>query len=94
MKTYIQSHDSESSQGEKTNGVTVVGKIDLPPKKEIKHKEIRQAPTFDALNLVGKKMGKTNFLAAFSLDYEEIKTYIETGMSIPARYSNSSKIDG
>lgn len=93
IKTYIASHDDDSVQGKKSTGVTVVGKMELPIKKAIKQREIRQAPTFDDLNLVGKKMGKTNFLAAFSLDYEEIKTYIETGMSIPARYSNSSKIE-
>lgn len=93
IKTYIDSHDDDNIQGKKSNGVTVVGKMELPTKKTIKQREIRQAPTFDVLNLVGKKMGKTNFLAAFSLDYEEIKTHIETGMSIPARYSNSSKIE-
>ncbi len=74
----------------------VVGKIDLSTvynRPSPKHKENKLPPTFDPLVLVGKKMGKRNFLAAFALNYEEIKVHIADKISVPARYSNSTPIE-
>lgn len=51
-----------------------------------KAEEEKQPETTDSLDLVGKNMSIWEFLAAASLEYDEINNYIQSWRHVPARY--------
>jgi len=53
--------------------------------------EIKQAPTTNPLELVGKKLTHQEFLSACGLTYEEIRKHEMKGETMPARYVSYNK---
>ncbi len=92
---------TEGEQEIKKPGVKVVGIVDLSKfsqgKKDKKieavkiTEEIKQAPTTNPLELVGKKMTHQEFISACGLTYEEIRKHEMKGETMPARYVSYNK---